>query len=100
MAPVPALADYLAKRATPETGAVILALSAAAAVIATRIAGFGSDATLEAAADAAFAAKLAPLGIRFLASSPQDAIAEVNPNGSLALALDPLRIQQIFGPSS
>lgn len=90
MAPAPALTDYLAKHATPETGAVILALSAAAAGTAARIAGFGSDAALEAAADAAFAAQLGQLGVRFLAGRPQGAVAEVNPNGGLALALDPL----------
>jgi fructose-1,6-bisphosphatase I len=90
MAQAPALTDYLAKHATPEAGAVILALCAAAGGTAARIAGFGSDAALEAAADAAFAAQLAPLGVRFLASRPQGAIAEVNPRGGLALALDPL----------
>jgi len=90
MAPAPALTDYLAEHTTPETSAVVHGLSAAAAGIATRIAGFGSDAALAAAADAAFITQLAPLSVRFLASRPEGAITEVNPNGGLALALDPV----------
>ncbi len=90
MAPAPTLTDYLAKRATPETGAVILGLSAAAAEIATRLTGSGSGPALEAEADAAFAARLAPLGVRFLASRPRGGVSEVNPDGTLAVAIDPL----------
>ncbi len=90
MAPAPTLTDYLAGRATPETGAVILGLSAAAAEITTRLAGFGSPAALEADAGAAFTARLAALGVRFLASRPQGGVCELDPNGSLAIAIDPL----------
>jgi fructose-1,6-bisphosphatase I len=90
MTPAPALKDYLAEHTTPETGAAILGLSAAAADIATRLAGFGSGPALEAEADAAIAARLAPVGVRFLASRRQGGVSQVNPNGSLAAAIEPL----------
>ena len=90
MSPAPTLTDYLAGRTTPETGAVILGLSAAAAETTTRLAGFGSPAALEAEADAAFAAQLAALAVRFLASRAQGGISEIDPSGSLAVAIDPL----------
>ena len=89
MAPAPALTDYLGGRATPETGAVILGLSAAAAETAARLASFGNPAALEAEADAAFAAQLAALAVRFLASRPQSGISEIDHNGSLAVATHP-----------
>ncbi len=90
MAPAPTLTDYLAGRTTPETGAVILGLSAAAAETAARLAGFASGPALEAEADAAFAARLAPLGVRFLASRPQGGVSELDPGATLAVAIDPL----------
>jgi fructose-1,6-bisphosphatase I len=46
----PALVDYLTERTTPETGAVILGLSAAAAGMAIRLAGFGNPTAPEATA--------------------------------------------------
>jgi len=90
MAPAPTLTDYLAGRTTPETGAVILGLSAAAAEIATRLAGFAGGPALEAEANAGLKARLAPLGVRFLASRPQGGVLELALSGSLAVAIDPL----------
>ena len=90
MAPAPTLTDYLAGRTTPESGAVILGLAAAAAETATCLAGFASPAALEAEADTGLKARLAGLGVRCLASRPQDGISEIDPDGSLAVALDPL----------
>jgi len=90
MAPAPTLTDYLAGRTTPEIGAVILGLSAAAAETATRLAGFASPAALETDADAAFTARLAGLGVRLLASRPQGGISELDPSATLAVAIDPL----------
>ena len=83
------LTDYLAEHTTPETGAVVLGLSSTAAELTTRIAGFVSGVALRAEADTAFAARLAPLVVRFLASHPQGGITEINPNGTLAAAIDP-----------
>ncbi|TFG87859.1 MAG: fructose-bisphosphatase class I [Hyphomicrobiales bacterium] len=82
------LADYLAERTTPETGAVILGLSAAAIGVATRLASFGNAAAQDAAD--AFAAPLARLDVRFLTSLPDANIAEIRLGGSLAVAIDPL----------
>ena len=84
------LADYLARNATPQTGAVILGLSAVAATTATRIAASGSGAALQAEVGSAFAACLAPPGVRFFASRTQGGVAEVSPDGTLAAAIDPL----------
>ena len=90
MAPAPTLTDYLAGRTTPESGAVILGLSAAAAETATRLAGSASGPALEAEANAGLEARLGPLGVRFLASRPQDGISEIDPSAPLAVAIDPL----------
>ncbi len=85
----PTLTDYLASRTTPECGAVILGLSAAAAETATHLAGSASPAALEAGADAGLEARLAAVGVRFLAGRPQGGISELDPGAPLAVAIDP-----------
>jgi len=73
MAPAPTLRDYLAEYATSETGAAILGLCAAAQ---------------DAEADAGLEARLAGLGIRYLASRT-GGISGVDPDAALAVAIDP-----------
>ena len=90
MASAPTLTDYLAGRTTPESGAVILGLAAAAAGTAARLAGLASPAALESEADAGLEARLACLGVRFLASRRQDGVSELDPGAALAVAIDPL----------
>ena len=81
----PELTDHLNERTTPETGAVIRALSAAAIQVAARLAN-----PMVPDAGAVFAAHIAHAGVRYL-SSPQDAaITEVEPNGGFSIAIDPL----------
>lgn len=94
----------------PETGAalddVIARLARVVVGIAGRIARGGIDEelagagatnadgdrqrTLDVIADQAFQAALGGSSVRFYASEEQETVGEVNPNGTLALAMDPL----------
>jgi fructose-1,6-bisphosphatase I len=76
--------DYLADTATPEIGAAILGLSAAAAENAVRIAGFGAEAALQAEANAA----PLPTGIRHLSSRARNTLTTLDQDAGLALAID------------
>ena len=99
MAPAPTLTDYLAGRTTPETGAVIIGLSAAAAETAARLAGFASGPALETEADdAAFAARLAPLGVRFLASRPQGGVSAISRMSAIATTCSSASNDSPFSP--
>jgi len=82
------LADYLAENAGPDCAAALAALAEAAAGLAARLAGPAQVTATE--AEAAFAAWLPGAGIRWLAGTAGGGVAEVDPGGSLALALDPL----------
>ena len=83
------LAEYLSERAAPEIGAAILALSNAAADVATRLARLNAGAEVESEAHAVFGARLAGTGVRFLASDLESGIAGMAPGGDLAIALCP-----------
>jgi fructose-1,6-bisphosphatase I len=52
--------------------------------------GGDSQKALDVEADLAFADAVTGCGVRWLASEEQDGVLEIDPNGSLALAIDPL----------
>jgi len=81
----PALADYLTERTAPETGAVILGLCAAAAGIATGLAGYGKLSMFQ-----AFAAFATAPEVRAVSSLPDGTLSSVSEKGGLAVAIDPL----------
>jgi fructose-1,6-bisphosphatase I len=90
MSPAPTLADYLTENAAPQTGAVILGVSDTVIQIAERIAGFGVDQALAAEAGRCFVSAMAAQPVRFLASQAENGVSEVTPDGTLALACEPL----------
>ena len=60
-----------------------------AAAVGTNLGGDGQKA-LDLIADDAYAAALKDTAVRWYASEEQDEVIELNPNGNLALAIDPL----------
>jgi len=60
-----------------------------AAAVGTNLGGDGQKA-LDLIADAAYGAALKNTGVRWYASEEQDDVVELNPQGNLALAIDPL----------
>jgi len=60
-----------------------------AAAVGTNLGGDGQKA-LDLIADDAYAVALKSTAVRWYASEEQDEVVELNPNGSLALAIDPL----------
>lgn len=79
MAPAPTLKDYLAEHTTPEIGAVILGLSLNALNSAAHLAFFDDPLALD----------FVTGGMRFL-STPDGGITEIDADGGLAVALEPL----------
>jgi fructose-1,6-bisphosphatase I len=79
MAPAPTLKDYLAEHTTPDIGAAILSLSLNALNTATHLTSFDDPSALEPVTG----------GMRFL-STPVGRITEIDADGGLAVALDPL----------
>jgi fructose-1,6-bisphosphatase I len=79
------LTDYLTERTAPETGAVTLGLCAAAAGIATGLAGYGKLSMFQ-----AFAAFATAPEVRLVSSLPEGTLSSVSEKGGLAVAIDPL----------
>ena len=79
MAPAPTLKDYLAEHTTPEIGAVILGLSLDALDTAAHLASFDDPLALD----------FVTGGLRFL-STPEGVITEMDADGGLAGAFEPL----------